>query len=428
MTPQKDNLKIEFTCQFRLTLPDARLSSLLATFTALLPTFLADFIQKALVGYGELLMARKKKPFSCGQCGNDEHFIWKTRSGKPTKVLTTFAWVTLRQLQIQCSCCGHKLSITRMLLGLDPYQRIAPEIRRTLGLLGALTTFRVAERFMKTFGAVIDKMTIWRAVQKTGEELKFSLDPQGEARGEADGTGIGIRGIKKRGKELKVLIQYMKGGTIRVAGIDIGPYNGRWDRLFRQSLKTLKTFKSFLLVTDGDTSILDGLKGKVKVLFQRCLWHIPHQMKFSLWQDRAKIKRKSPEWLSALAEIQEICAIRTGIDDPDEIQAVIDLKTERLASLIKRCRKKNLTHTVAYLENAKNDLFTAFSNRLQGKTTSRVERLFRTVNMRVNVSKWTTKGALNVTKVRLAYYYNGFNPTLSSSKSPYPEGVSQVST
>jgi len=29
---------------------------------------------------------------------------------------------------------------------------------------------------------------------------------------------------------------------------------------------------------------------------------------------------------------------------------------------------------------------------LEGKTTSRVERLFRTVNMRVNVSKWSVKG------------------------------------
>ena len=54
-------------------------------------------------------------------------------------------------------------------------------------------------------------------------------------------------------------------------------------------------------------------------------------------------------------------------------------------------------------------MFTAIENRLEGKTTSRVERLFRTVNMRVNVSKWSTEGALNVTRVRLAYYYNGFD-------------------
>lgn len=409
MTPQEEDLKIDFACQFRLSLPNVQLSTLMSAFTILLPSLLADFLQKALIGYGELLMARREKPFSCGRCGNPERFIWKTRSGKPTKVLTTFAWVTLGQMQIQCSCCGHKLSITRMLLGLDPYQRIAPEIRRKLGLLGALTTFRVAEKFMATFGAAIDKMTIWRAVQKTGEEIAFSLDPNGESRGEADGTGIGIRGIKKRGKELKVLVQYMKGGAIRVAGIDIGSYNGNWNRLFKQSLETLKKFKSFFLVTDGDTSILDGLAGKVKVLYQRCLWHVPHQLKFALWQDKAKVKRKSPEWLSVMARIYEICSLRSGLDDDDEIQALIGLKTTMLDTLIDDCRAKEYKHAATYLENARNDLFTGLSNRLQGKTSSRVERLFRTVNMRINVSKWTTQGALNVTKVRLAYYYNGFD-------------------
>ena len=29
--------------------------------------------------------------------------------------------------------------------------------------------------------------------------------------------------------------------------------------------------------------------------------------------------------------------------------------------------------------------------------------------MRVNLNKWSTEGALKVTKVRLAYYYNGFD-------------------
>lgn len=179
MTPQKNNLKIDFTCQFQLTLPDTRLSTLLSVFTVLLPTMLGDFIQKVLIGYGELLMACQKKPFSCERCGNDERFIWKTRHGKPTKVLTTLTWVTLRHLQVQCSCCGHKFSITRMLLGLDPYQRIAPEIRRKLGLLGSLTTFRVAELFMKTFGAVIDKMTIGGRCRRRAKRSRFPWIPRG---------------------------------------------------------------------------------------------------------------------------------------------------------------------------------------------------------------------------------------------------------
>ena len=37
------------------------------------------------------------------------------------------------------------------------------------------------------------------------------------------------------------------------------------------------------------------------------------------------------------------------------------------------------------------------------------ERNIRTVNLRVNVGEWSTKGVLNTMKIRLAYCYKGFN-------------------
>ncbi|MBI4746210.1 MAG: hypothetical protein HY786_06670 [Deltaproteobacteria bacterium] len=52
------------------------------------------------------------------------------------------------------------------------------------------------------FGWTVDKMTIWKSVQKTAREIEFKLDPDEQPRGEADGSGIPINGIKKRGKEL----------------------------------------------------------------------------------------------------------------------------------------------------------------------------------------------------------------------------------
>ena len=253
-TPQETDITVEFDCQFRVRLSDCRLTTLLAAFCTLLPKILTDFLQKALIGYGELVMSRSKKPFRCAKCGNDQEFIWKTRHGKETKVLTTFQWVVLQQLKVQCKRCAHKFYITRSLLGLERGMRIPKEVFRKLGLIGSLTTYRVAAKIVKTFGWTIDKMTIWKAVQKTAEEISFSLDPKEEGRGEADGTGIGINDIKKRGKELKVFIQYKKGGGVRVAGVDIGPYNGSWNKLFKPSLEAFKTFKNFLLLTDGDTS------------------------------------------------------------------------------------------------------------------------------------------------------------------------------
>jgi hypothetical protein len=406
--PRKKDITIEFECQFRVNLEDSNFSSIMKAFLMLLPKLLEDFFQKVLIGFGEYEMGLKKKSFVCKCCGNDTDFVWKTRHGKATNILTVFRWMTLKQLQVLCKRCGSKQYITRMLLGLEPKKRIPDETRRKLALIGALTTYRVSEKIGKMFGWAVDKMTIWKSVQQIGAKMEFVVDGNEEPRGEADGTGIGITGIPKRGKELKVLVQYKKAGGIRVAGIDIGNYNGSWKKLFKKSLDVIKGFKQpFLLLTDGDTSIFESLKGSVEILLQRCLWHIPYQAQYVLWKDG--VKRKSEDWLHTVAELMEICAIRPLVDCQDTIEAMIDSKRMRLEKIIEFCRQKGFMHTVSYLDNASGDMFTAIENRLEGKTTSRVERLFRTVNMRVNVSKWSMDGALNVTKVRLAYYYNGFD-------------------
>ncbi|CAH1071952.1 conserved hypothetical protein [Candidatus Nitrotoga sp. 1052] len=367
----------------------------------LLPQLLEDFFQKVLVALGEYEMSQEKKSFVCKCCGNDTKFIWKTRHGKATTILTWFRYITLKQLQVECKGCGSKQYITRALLGMEPRKRIPEETLRKLALMGALTSYRVSEKFGKMFGWAIDKMTIWKSVQQVGAGMDFVLDENEEPRCEADGTGVGITGIAKRGKELKVLVQYKKSGGIRVAGIDIGNYNGSWDKLLQKSIGVIKKFKEpFLLTAGGDISIFESLKGKVTVLVQRCLWHIPYQAQYVLWSDG--VKRKSGEWLHIVAELMEICAIRSLVDCPDTIKAMIGSKKARLEKVIVYCRKKGFKRCVIYLENVRGDMFTALENRLEGKTTSRVARLFRTVNMRVNVRKWSTEGALNVTKVRLA--------------------------
>jgi hypothetical protein len=240
VTPQSKGITIDFDCQFAVHVKDGKLSSILAAFTEILSQMLPDFFQRVLVGYGEYVMALRKKPFSCDCCGNDEKFTWKTKHGKETKILTIYRWVVLQQLQVLCKKCGHKFYITRTLLGIESHKRIPAETYRKLGLLGCLTTYRVAEKIGGMFGWAVDKMTVWNAVQKTASEIDFKLDGNELAEGEADGTGIGIKGIAKRGKELKVFIQYKKGGGVRVAGLDIGKYNGSWNKLFQNSIEIFR--------------------------------------------------------------------------------------------------------------------------------------------------------------------------------------------
>ena len=276
-----------------------------------------------------------------------------------------------------------------------------------LGLIGALTSYRVASKIVGMFGVILDKMIIWRSVQRLGEEIKFDLDPDECAKAQADGTGVPINGIEKRGKELKVIVQMKKAGGVRVAGLSIGNYDSGWDKLFEPLMGTLKTFKNFLLITDGDTSILKGLSEKVSVLFQRCLWHIPHQFKWYLWKDG--VKHKSEEWITALGQLISISNAKYLQHDKECVETIVKEKKSQLDQLITRCKEKGWKHCTSYLENAKGDMFTALSNRLNGKTTSHAERVMKTVNMRVNVGKWSPQGVLNAVKIRLAYYYNGFD-------------------
>ncbi|MCF6177663.1 MAG: hypothetical protein L3J71_18050, partial [Victivallaceae bacterium] len=65
----------------------------------------------------------------------------------------------------------------------------------------------VSEKITNMFGIKFNRMTVWRCVQKTGKAITFHLDPDELPSGQADGTGIPLKVIKKRGQELKVFIQ-----------------------------------------------------------------------------------------------------------------------------------------------------------------------------------------------------------------------------
>jgi len=403
-------MKMDYQISVHIDIPEPTLKAITLAYARLLPILLSDFFKTVLDVFAQHYMELAKKPFCCECCGNEEEFIWKTREGKTTTLLSLFGIVRLAQQQVKCRRCGHKMYITRKLLGVEPRVKVPRETVMKLGLLGALASFRVAQKIVGMFGWVLDRMTIWRSVQRVGKEIRFELDEHELGMGQADGTGIPICGIRKRGKELKVFVQLKRTGGVRVAGLAIGSYEGEWEKLFEPLLGGLKRFKQFFLVTDGDTSILKGLGDGVKVVFQRCLWHIPHQFKWYLWKDG--VKRKSRPWIYALAELLEICAIRSYVDEQKLIHQMVRRKEQRLSELIDYCRQQGWTRCATYLENAASDMFTGLLNRLQGRTVSLVERVMRTVNMRIKVGKWSVEGALNATKIRLAYYYNGFDPCL----------------
>ena len=111
-------------------------------------------------------------------------------------------------------------------------------------------------------------------------------------------------------------------------------------------------------------------------------------------------------------KILDITATRAHMEE-DEIEAVVAEKKDRLANLVELCRQLGFKASATYLKNAAPYMFVSLDNRLAGKTTSLVERVMRTVNLRVNVGKWTPSGALNAVRLRLAHYYKGWEPPIA---------------
>lgn len=398
-------MKIELNFNYSVDLEKCNIDYLTSVFKQIQELLFTDFAKTSLEQFGDSAMKDATKPFCC-TCGNNRDFIWKTKDAKSMKITTIRGELELPQMQVQCKLCGKKMFISRPLLGIEKYQKMSSTTHKMLAFVGALTPFRVAKKILGMVGIGIDRMKIWRCVQKVGKTIVFNLDPEELPCGEADGTGIPIIGIKKRGQELKVFIQKRVAGGVRIAGLAIGKYDAGWDKLFAPLRKTIMSFESFLLVTDGDTSIFKGIKC-VNVILQRCLWHIPHQLKHNLWSD--KVKRKSADWLEIMGKIYNIVSLRAYIE-PDEIAAVLLEKRDLLNVLIALCEERGYKSCASYLINARPDMFSALEKRLSGKSSSLAERVMRTVNMRINVGKWTPQGALNAMNLRLAHYYNDWLP------------------
>jgi hypothetical protein len=328
------------------------------------------------------------------------------RGTRKTKISTPFGYIMLPQLQVTVDHC-RRMNITRLLLGIEKWKRIPLITANYLGLMGALAPLRVVNKFLWMFSGIkVSLMSIVRSMRASAREIELGVDGEEKNEFEADGTGIPIHGSGKRGKELKILAQRKQHGGIRIAGMAIGGYKKGWKGLFKPLKISLKRYKQIFLVTDGDTSPLEGLQG-IKVIIQRCLFHIAHEAKYTLWKD--KVKRKSEEWIQVISRVLEVTAVRRIHEEPAVCTHMIAEKKKRLCELIEYCEQNRFSNTTTFLKNAQNDIFSGIEKRIGGGTTSLIERVMRTVNQRINVAKWSKQSALAVAILRGAYYYNGYD-------------------
>lgn len=397
-------MKLNLNLNINISVDSSSFYKIIKSFTKAVKDFFQEIVIKVLLYYANQYM----KDGTLGIILKSSKLTWKTSKGNDiTSILTIFGRIKVPQLQVLNHDTGKRQYITRILLGIRPRIRIPEITKKILGLMGSLASYRVVKKIVSIFSsAKISLMTIMRCIRDTAKTITFGVDEKEKNEFEADGTGIPIKRAGKRGKELKVLAQRKKNGGIRIAGMLIDKYKKGWDELFAPLKQSLKKFKEIFLITDGDTSPLKGLSG-IKIIIQRCLFHIALEAKYTLWKD--KVKRKSDPWKYILAKILDITNVKRIREDEGIAKNIIKWKRNQFTRLINYCKKRFYFNTYIYLKNTKKDLFSGIEKKVMGGTTSLVERVMRTINMRINIAKWSTQSALAVSKIRGAYYYNGFD-------------------
>lgn len=402
-----ETLDFQFSVTINLIVTGCTLKELIKSFKDAIGQLFQAIVTEALLYFA----TRYKDNGYLSELLGFSEIIWKSSTGyKLTTIHTIFGKIKVPQLQVKDKKNGKKRFITRLLLGIESRKRIPKCTKEAWALTGALAPYRVAAKIISIFSGFKPTLTnILRSVRSVGKEISLEVDATESNVFEADGTGVPILKAGKRGKELKILAQRKKTWGIRIAGITLDYYKKGWDKLFASIKERLQVLGKVIIVTDGDVSILKGLGDRVNIILQRCLWHIPHEVKYTLWRD--KVKRKSDIWIKVLSEILDICRLRRITDEKDEtvLNRIIEMKLKKLDKLIVYCQKEKLKHTATFLQNCRGDLFSGVSRKLKGGTISLIERVMRTINQRINVGVWGHDGALAVAKIRAAYYYNGFD-------------------
>lgn len=246
-------------------------------------------------------------------------------------------------------------------------------------------------------------MSLWKSVQWSARKLKLTLSDEGTNEFEADGTGIPTKDSGKRGSELKKVFQKKKDGTLHLIGITIGKYKSKndWLSILSTPIQAgLKKFEKIILASDGDTSITDTAKSLGEnIKIQKDIWHVFHQMKYYLWKDKVPKEFRS----NVIKLIYKITMTLT--DFPS------DRRLEILDNVIKSLDISGYSSTATYLKSAMDGFYTFETEKNTNMYTTKTERSMRTTNQRINVGVWSDDGALNATKIRLAYYYNGIDPS-----------------
>ena len=393
--------KINFATNINIKLDNCNLKSItFSFFKTLLPIF-ELYVSTILMSYFEELYQTKKLAKLLGV-----RSVSKKSATRTTQFKLFFGTINIPQIQIRViSLDGsqHQMSITRKLLGVSPKLQIPDFMKEIQAWISSVTTFRVGHSILNFLTGFTGSLTsMWKSVQWHAPRIKSGLNKnEGTNEFEADGTGISTKEGGKRGSEAKFLYQRLISGKLHFCGISIGKYKNKesWQEVLSPVLsKAIKIYDKIILASDADQTLINVAKSiSKKILIQMDKWHVFHQLKYYLWQDGVS-KNKRSKIIERFYKISMF------------LKSSIKKRNRKIKSYILLLDIVGFKHTATYLRTAMKYFYTHETEGNKNVYTSKTERSMRTSNQRINVGKWSEKGAENVLKIRLEYYYNGRSP------------------
>jgi hypothetical protein len=337
-----------------------------------------------------------KGMLQCPQCAESPGFERRGKRGRC--FYTRYGKVESALLQVTCKGCGCTFSPFVGFFS-ERGKRYSRDLVQSL-VLSALTVscHETSRRAGREAGVKAAAITVWRQVKEAYERYERRERKPSNLHGIlfADSTGVKT-GKTKGGSPLNLAIKVsgreVKGNRAVLKKELVTLSVGKWRE------DELKSVNADLSVTDGDPELKGILCYTQPYLpSQRCLFHAPRDLYWTLYRDGAEKERAY--WEGRLVgEIWRPSA--NGIAGIDRL--IADLES------------RGLSHTATYLRNARNELFTVTRLKEQGMApeivmvaTGPVEREFREINRRTEIgARWTEEGVERVARLLQEVRLNG---------------------
>jgi hypothetical protein len=350
---------------------------------------LGEWIHRIVISHQETLLltdigeryqrTETQASFECPCCCSK---IFNRKGTRHRVFKSILGRILIPVVQVICRNCRHRFCPYKEMIGLTFTDRISTTfIDRQMNLTCKIPYHQACQFVRTCLGIAVSPMRVRKQIDKTAEGIRKQHVTAENQIVYTDSTKVKA-GKKERGESIHL--------SITAVPVLRGSRFGMRKRLlFLQTGKapkiknSLKALTARGIVHDGDMDL-----SECAPFVQRCLWHLPHQLKHFLWLDGMSHENKQP-WVKRLINIV--------FDTWD-----IDKIKQRYSRFLDELQQMNYMNAYTHLKNAEKELTVSREQCFCYHTTAPIEREMREINRRADVGvRWSVKGVENLLLVKM---------------------------